>query len=146
MIDDRKTALVRISVNTASVTELTDEANDINDDIHKFPIVSKRKRLDIEQREQDIKKVLKYNILKRKKDRRINYWKSYPSVSKIISMARDMIENGNKDHTSELATLMQCHESQQSAAIIATIAIIIGNKMNTEARNIDEKYRRASDR
>ena len=58
-------------------------------------------------------------------------------------MARDMMENGNKDHTSELATLMQCHESQQSAAIIATIAIIIGNKMNAEAMDIDERYRRA---
>ena len=58
-------------------------------------------------------------------------------------MARDMMENGNKDHTSELATLMQCHESQQSAAIIATIAIIIGNKMNAEEMDIDERYRRA---
>ena len=55
-------------------------------------------------------------------------------------MARDMIENGNKEYISELATLMQCHESQQSAAIIATIAIIIGNKMNAEAMDIDERY------
>ena len=101
MIDDRKTALVRISVNTASVTELPDEADDINDDIYKFPIVSKRKRLDIEQREKDIRKVLEYNILRRKGDRRINYWKSYPGVSKIISMARNVIENGDKDHISE---------------------------------------------
>ena len=33
-IDDRITALVRNSVNTASVTELPDEADDINDDIY----------------------------------------------------------------------------------------------------------------
>ena len=71
----------------------------------------------------------------------IHYWKSYPGISKTI----DMMENGNKDHIGELATLMQCHESQQSAAIIATIAIIIGNKMNMEAMNIDEKYRKAID-
>ena len=58
-------------------------------------------------------------------------------------MARDMVENGNKDNIDKLATMMQCHESQQSAAVIATIAIIIGNKINTEAMNIDEKYRRA---
>ena len=51
-------------------------------------------------------------------------------------MARDMIENGNKNHISELATLMQCHESQQSAAIIATIAIIIGYEMSLEAIDI----------
>ena len=73
----------------------------------------------------------------------MNDWKSYPGVSKIISMARDMMENGNKDHTSELATLMQYHESHQSAAVIATIAIIIGNKINAEASNIDKRYRRA---
>ena len=48
-----------------------------------------------------------------------------------------------KDHNGELATLMQCHESQQSAAIIATIAIIIGKEINTEAMDIDERYRRA---
>ena len=48
-IDDRITALVRNSVNTASVTEFPDEADNINDDIYKFSIVSKRKRLDIEQ-------------------------------------------------------------------------------------------------
>ena len=42
-----------------------------------------------------------------------------------------------------LATMMQYHESQQSASIIATIAIIIGNKMNTKEMNVDEKYRRA---
>ena len=58
-------------------------------------------------------------------------------------MARDMVENGNIDNIDKLATMMQCHESQQSAAVIATIAIIIGNKINTEAMNIYEKYRRA---
>ena len=53
-------------------------------------------------------------------------------------MARDMIMNGNKKHIDKLATMMQCHESQQSASIIATIAIIIGNKMNSEEMNVDE--------
>ena len=99
--------------------------------------------MEIESREEDIKKVLKYNILERKKDINIQNWKSYPGVGKIIDMARDMVENGNKDNIDELATMMQCHESQQSAAVIATTAIIIGNKINTEAMNIDEKYRRA---
>ena len=58
-------------------------------------------------------------------------------------MARGMIENGNNNEIDKLVTMMQCHESQQSAAIIATIAILIGNRMNTEAINIEEKYRRA---
>ena len=139
-IDDRLTALVRNLANTTSVTKIPDEADDIKDDIYKFPTVRKRKRIGKEQREEDIRKVLKYNILKKKEDRKINDWKSYPGVSKIISMARDMIDNGNKDHIDEVATLMQCHESQQSAAIIATIAIIIGNKMKGEAIVIDERY------
>ena len=39
--------------------------------------------------------------------------------------------------------MMQCHESQQSAPIFATIAVIIGNKMNSKEMNVDEKYRRA---
>ena len=58
-------------------------------------------------------------------------------------MARDMVINGNKENIDKLATMMQCHESQQSATIIATIAIIIGNKMNSEDMNVDEKYLRA---
>ena len=52
-------------------------------------------------------------------------------------MARDITENGKEDHIKELATLMQCHESQQSAAAVATIAILIGNKINTDGMNID---------
>ena len=100
-IDDRITILARNSVNTASIEELPDENNDVKDDIHELPFVSKKKRLDIVQREQDIGKVLKYNILKRKEHNNINDWKSYPGISKIIDMARDMMENGNKDHIDE---------------------------------------------
>ena len=85
----------------------------MTDNIHSLPVISKRKRLDIETREQDIKKVLKYNILKRKEDRKINDWKSHPGVSKIIDMARDMIESGNTNDIEKLAIMMQCHESQQ---------------------------------
>ena len=97
----------------------------------------------IESRGGDIEKVIKYNILERKKDKNIQNWKSYPGIGKIIDMARDMITNGNMKNIDKLAKMMQCHESQQSAAVIATFAIIIGNKINTEAINIDEKYRRA---
>ena len=58
-------------------------------------------------------------------------------------MARDITENGKKDHLKELATLMQCHESQQSAEVVATIAILIGNKINTDEMNIGEEYQKA---
>ena len=40
-IDDRIIMLARNSVNTASIEELPDETNDVNDDIHELPFVSK---------------------------------------------------------------------------------------------------------
>ena len=46
--------------------------------------------MEVESRGNDIKKVIKYNILKRKKDKNIQNWKSYPGVSKIIDIARDI--------------------------------------------------------
>ena len=58
-------------------------------------------------------------------------------------MAREMITTGDMKNIDKLATMMQCHESQQSASIIATVAIIIGNKMNSKEMNVDEEYRRA---
>ena len=74
--------------------------------VHSTPVVSNKRRLEIEMREQDIKKVLEYNILKKKEDKKINDWKSFLGVSKIIDMARDMIENGNKNEVAKLATMM----------------------------------------
>ena len=58
------------------------------------------------------------------------------SLSNIIDMAREITENGTKDQLEKLAKLMQCHESQQSAAIVATIAILIGNTVDTDGMNI----------
>ena len=80
-IDDRITALVRNSLSTASIEELPAETDDTTDNIHSCPNVSKRKRLEIDQRNQDIKKVLEYNILERKEDRRINDWVSVKSLT-----------------------------------------------------------------
>ena len=36
--------------------------------------------------------------------------------------------------------MMQCHESQQSASVISTIAILVGNKLGD---NVDVEYRKA---
>ena len=96
--------------------------------------------MEIESRGGDIQKVIKYNILERKKGKNIQNWKSYPGVSRIIDMARDVVEKGNIDNIAELARMMQCHESQQSASVTATIAIIVGNKINND---VDVEYRRA---
>ena len=87
-------------------------------------------RLEIEARSTDIKKVLEYNILKRQSDDNIQTWKSYPGISKIVETARNVIEKGDTSNIGELAKMMQVHESQQSASIIATIAILVGSKLN----------------
>ena len=38
---------------------------------------------------------------------------------------------------------MQGHGSQQSATIVATIAILVGNKMDTEGISVSEECQRA---
>ena len=54
-------------------------------------------------------------------------------------MARNITKNGKKDNLKQLAMMMQSHESQRSAAVVATIAILIGNKINTDEMSIDEE-------
>ena len=51
-------------------------------------------------------------------------------------MAREIVETSKKGQNEKLAELMQCYESQQSAAIVATIAILVGNKMDTEGISV----------
>ena len=110
-MDDRITAFIKNSVSTASIEEIPNEYVDMVNNAQSIPVVKNKRRIDIETREHDIKKVLKYNIFERKQDGKINDWKSYPGIGKIIDMARDMIENGNKTEIDKLATMMQCHES-----------------------------------
>ena len=128
-IDDRITKFIRSSKSEASIEEIPDNKEEDIRNEDNIPVVNNIQRMEIESREGDIEKVLKYNILERKKDVNIQNWKSYPGVSKIIDMARDVVENGNIDNIDELARMMQCHESQQSVEVIATIAVIIGNKI-----------------
>ena len=84
--------------------------------------------------------MLEYNILKRKSDENIQTWKSYPGISRIIQVARDIIERNDTSNMSELARMMQAHGNQQSATVVSTIAILVGNKLNN---NIDAEYREA---
>ena len=46
----------------------------------------------------------------------------------------------NTNNIWELARMMQVHESQQSAAVVSTIAMLVGSKLNN---SIDAKYREA---
>ena len=96
--------------------------------------------MEIGTRSSDIKKVLEYNILKRKSDENIQTWKSYPGISRIIQISRDIIERNDISNIRELARMMQAHENQQSATVVSTIAILVGNKLSN---NIDAEYREA---
>ena len=142
-IDDRITALVRNSVSSASIEELPVESDTKANDNHDYPNVSKKDRLEIGQRCLDMKGVIEYNILTKKEDRKINDWRSYPGLDNIIDTAREIIETGKKEQIEKLAELMQGHESQQSATIVATIPIFVGNKMDTERISVSEECLRA---
>ena len=104
------------------------------------PEVRNLGRLEVEARSTDIKKVLDYNILKRHSDENIQIWKSYPGISEIVRIARNIIEKDDTSNLGELARMMQVHESQQSAIVVATIVILVGNKLKD---NIDVDYRKA---
>ena len=92
-----------------------------------LPRVMKRSRIELHQRHSDIAGVIEYNLLERKKDdKRLLDWKSYPGISNIITEARKLTEEGQVTDIEMLLTLMLVHESQQSAPIVASIAILIG--------------------
>ena len=140
-IDDSITNLTRGPNKEATIEEVSkNEEEEYKIEKDRPMTVKNLGRMEIGSRSNDIKKVIEYNILKRKKDENIQNWKSYPGVSKIIDIARDVVERGNIDNIAELARMMQCHESQQSASVIATIAILVGNKIGN---NVDAEYRKA---
>ena len=47
-------------------------------------------------------------------------------------MARKVIEEGDMSNIDRLAGMLQAHESQQSAAVTATIAVLVGNRLNEQ--------------
>ena len=85
-------------------------------------------------RYQNAYKALEYNILRRNNNEEIQMWKSYPGISKIIKIARNIIENDDKKDIDVLVNMMKVHESQQSAAIVSTIAILVGSKLRNEVK------------
>ena len=119
-IGDRITKLIRSPKSEASIEEIPVEKEESINEVHNFPTVKCKKIFEIESREEDIKKVLRYNILERGKDEHIQDWKSYPGVEKIIDMARDMITNGNMKNIDKLAKMMQCNERLASINIISS--------------------------
>ena len=94
-IDERIMRFVRSPNKEATIEEIDmDEATEINVDINnderedsKPSVTKELGRMDIRSRNNDINKVLEYNILKRHGDDDIQTWKSYPGIGKIIQMS-----------------------------------------------------------
>ena len=52
---------------------------------------------------------------------------SFPGLRLIITMAREILETGKKEHIEEITKLMLGHEIQQSASVVSSIAVILGH-------------------
>ena len=70
-------------------------------------------------------------------------WKSYPGLGNIITKSRNMIETGQMTGIEWLVELMQGHESQQSAPLVASIATLIGNAIRSRQTNISQSCNEA---
>ena len=97
-------------------------------------------KLKLKSHIRDAFKALEYNILKRHESNEMQSWRSYPGMSEIIEIARDIVENNNKKDVDKLANMIKVHECQQSAVVVATIALIVGNKIGSKV-DIDEEIK-----
>ena len=97
------------SIEEIDTGEAVDNGVDMNNDEieDSKPLVTKGLgRLDIRSRNNDINKVLEYNILKRKGDDNIQTWKSYPGIGKIIQISRDIIEDNDASNIGKANNLL----------------------------------------
>merc|ERR1711872_993375 len=88
-----------------------------------------RRKLNLADQIQRSYGAIKFNILRRKQNEAMQEWKSYPGMEKIVRLSRDIMENNDMGRLLELIKIMRVHESQQTAPIIATIALLVGNKV-----------------
>ena len=82
-------------------------------------------------------------MLEKKNDSMIKDWKSYPGLALIIDMAREILDTGHTTQLEELTELMLGYEIQQYAPLIASIAILIGDKVNSNCLNISKECNKA---
>ena len=55
-------------------------------------------------------------------------------IKNIVRIARNAIEDNARQDMDRLIEMMRAHESQQSAPIVATIAILVGDKLKNEVK------------
>merc|ERR1712240_759402 len=85
-----------------------------------------RKRLNLEDQIQTSYGAINFNILRRGQNEEMQEWKSYPGMEKIVRLSRNIVENNDVKRLMELIKIMRVHESQQTAPIVATIALLVG--------------------
>merc|ERR1711873_100908 len=88
-----------------------------------------RKRLNLADQIQRSYGAINFNILRRRQNEEMQEWKSYPGMEKIVRLSREIVENDDKGRLLELIKIMRVHENQQTAPIVATIALLVGNKV-----------------
>merc|ERR1711872_547275 len=86
-----------------------------------------KKKLNLADQIQRSYEAIGFNILRRTDNEEMQEWKSYPGMEKIVRISRDIIENNEVERLMELIKIMRVHESQQTAPIVATIALLVGN-------------------
>ena len=106
------------------------ELNEVG--VCKPEVVKNQGRVNMESRIQNAYEALKYNILRRNNNEELQEWKSYPGIKDIVRIARNAIEDNDRQDMDMLIEMMKVHESQQSAPIVATIAILLGSKLKNE--------------
>merc|ERR1711872_262181 len=88
-----------------------------------------QKRVNLADKIKNSYEAISFNILRREKNEELKEWKSYPGIEKIIQLSRNIIEKNEKSRIMELIKIMKVHESQQTAPIIATIDLLVGNRL-----------------
>ena len=88
-----------------------------------------QKRVNLADKIKNSYEAIAFNILRREKNKELQEWKSYPGIEKIVHLSRNIIEKNETSRIMELIKIMKAHESQQTAPIVATIALLIGNRL-----------------
>ena len=65
-------------------------------------VVKNRGRVNMESRRQNAYKALEYNILRRDENEEIQRWKSYPGIKEIVRIARNVIEDNDRQDINAL--------------------------------------------
>merc|ERR1711872_1041779 len=90
-----------------------------------------RKKLNLAYQIQRSYGAIDFNILRKEHNKEMQEWISYPGMEKIVRISRDIIEKNEMEKLMELMKIMRVHESQQSAPIVATIALLVGNTVSS---------------